>query len=187
MIELVTYPDPILTKVCRPLTEDEIKNGLDGVGLRTIVEEMTQIMRNERQQGIGLAAPQVGLSVRLFIVDINAQNVPIPLVFINPEITEQRGSVEMPEGCLSLPGVQLNIKRPEALKIKAINLHGAEFSFDAQAGLARVILHENDHLDGNLIIKRGKIIGNKKVKAALDEMERTYKRWQEYKAKTGKP
>jgi len=184
MLELVAYPDPILTKVCRPLTEEEIKTGsVEGRTIREIVEEMTHIMRNNRTQGIGLASPQVGLPIRLFIVDINAQNVAVPLVFINPELTEPRGSVELPEGCLSLPGIQLKIKRPQMVKVKAFNLMGVEFNFDANGGLARVIQHENDHLDGNLIIKRGKIIGNKKVKEALDDMERKYKRWQEFKAK----
>lgn len=183
-MELVTHPDPILSKVCRPLTEDEIKTGVvEGRQLKDIVDEMTSIMRNNRVPGIGLAAPQVGLPIRLFIIDINAQRDPIPLVFINPELSEPRGSEESLEGCLSLPGIHLNIKRSQMIKVKAKNLQGVEFEIEANGAKARCCQHENDHLDGITLLKRGKIIGNKKVREALDQMERAYKRWQEYQAK----
>ena len=106
----------------------------------------------KHDHGIGLAAPQVGLSKRIFVVDIEGDK---PRVFINPEIVET--SLEMSdyeEGCLSFPGLYFNVKRPESLRIQAWNEKGRPFTIEADGLLARVILHENDHLDGKLFIDR---------------------------------
>lgn len=178
MREIVNYPDPILTQVCRPFTDEEIKAGRVGdMDIRQLVDEMTRLMRTNNA-GVGLAAPQVGLSLRLFIAEVPANNA-APLVFINPEISDPRGSEEMTEGCLSLPGVSIRVKRPQMIHIKAKNLNGAEFETDANGPLARICQHEFDHIEGILITKRGPMgIGNKNPDA-LRELERIYKRWQD--------
>ena len=181
MLDILAYPDPRLLKTARPLTDEEINGGLiEGLSLGQLVDQMTALMR-AGGKGVGLAAPQVGVLVRLFLCDISASNspTPVPLVFVNPELSDFRGEVEMFEGCLSLPGIELKIKRPQMVKVKAKNIHGKEFEIDANGGLARVIQHEHDHLSGKLITTRTSIIGNKKVKEALDQMERAHTRWQE--------
>lgn len=182
MREIVTHPDPVLKQKCRPLTEDEIKSGefdtLTGKkSLRELVDEMTRIMRTTRPGGVGLAAPQAGEGIRLFIAELPGRRTD-PLICINPELSEPRGSTEESEGCLSLPGVKVSVKRPQMIKLKAKNLQGVEFELDANGLLARVIQHEFDHLDGVMILTKGPS-GSKKNKEALDEMERVYARWQE--------
>ncbi len=142
-MDVVLYGDPILEKIAEPVTVfDE--------GLARIVEEMFEAMKHDR--GIGLAAPQVGIAQRLFITDVEGDR---RRVFINPEIV--RTSLEMieyEEGCLSFPGLYFMVKRPEALKIQAQTETGKIFTLEADGLLARVILHENDHLDGKLFIDR---------------------------------
>jgi len=177
MREIVTHPDPVLTKKCRALTEEEIKSGtFDGIVIKDLIDDMTHVMRKTRPGGVGLAAPQVGIPIRLFIADLPGRNTD-PLVCINPELSDPRGSEEEVEGCLSLPGVKVNIKRPKMIKLKAKNANGVEYDLDANGLLARVIQHEFDHLEGVLILTKGPS-GSKKNKEALDEMERIYARWQ---------
>lgn len=182
MREIVTHPDPILKQKCRALTDEEIKSGefetLTGKkSLRDLVDQMTHLMRANRPGGVGLAAPQVGEGIRLFICDLPGRNTD-PLVCINPEITDPRGSAEDTEGCLSLPGVKVSIKRPQMVKLKAKNLNGVEFEIDTNGLLARIVQHEFDHLEGVSILTRGNS-ASKKNKDALTEMERVYNRWQE--------
>lgn len=142
-MEIVLYGDPILEKTADPVTEFD-------VGLATIVEEMFEAMRHDR--GIGLAAPQVGLAKRIFVTDVEGDR---KRVFINPEIVQTSLElIEYEEGCLSFPGLYFTVKRPEALKIQAQTETGRVFSLEADGLLARVILHENDHLDGKLFIDR---------------------------------
>jgi peptide deformylase len=183
MLELVTYPDPILNKVCRPITDEELQGRIvDGFNLDEIVDEMTYIMRHNSIPGSGLAAPQVGLSIDLFIVDLHAATAPVPLVFINPELSDFRGKEEMVEGCLSLPGVQVKVKRPQMVKVKAKNLSGKEFESDFNGDLARVIQHEFDHTRGITILTKGNS-NTKRNRDALEYMERTHKNWEERKIK----
>lgn len=185
MREIVAYPDPVLNQVARALTEEEIKAGSfvqgenDQVDLTRLVDEMVEhILRN---RAIGLAAPQVGLSVRMIVVQPVPKAAPLPL--LNPEIVETHGSEDAKEGCLSLPGVIVSVKRAKKIVVKARALNGDELNFPADDLLARVIQHEIDHLDGTLIITKGNIIGNRRVKDALDDMKRKYERWQERKNK----
>lgn len=182
---IVAYPDPVLNKVARPLTEDEIKSGMvEGLVLKDLVQRMADLMRDAKGQGVGLAAPQVGLPLRLFIIELPAQKAPVPLTFVNPELSNPRGSEEMVEGCLSLPDVQIKVKRPQMIHIKAKNVEGADFEIDANGMQARCILHEYDHLDGTLIITRGNVNAFRKNFQILDELERVYKRWQERKKRS---
>lgn len=143
MREIVTFGDPVLQRRSEPVTVfDE--------SLQALVADMFDAMK--REHGLGLAAPQVGASVRLFITDVENDK---PRVFINPEIiqTSQEES-DYEEGCLSFPGLYTNVRRPSAVRIQAFNERGRPFTVDAEGLLARVILHENDHLDGKLFVDR---------------------------------
>lgn len=129
--------DELLRKKSRKI--DEVNNRIT-----TLIKDMFETMY--AANGIGLAAPQVGILKRLFVIDIGEG----PLVFINPEILSTEGAVCDIEGCLSIPNEQDEVERPEKIKVKAINEKGEEFTLEAEGLLARAICHENDHLDGIL-------------------------------------
>lgn len=135
-------PDPILSEVCLPITEvtDDI---------RTLVAKMWVTMLAER--GAGLAAPQVGEALRLFIT-FNPSNPEAPLVYINPTIVLKSPKKEKGlEGCLSFPGRQQLVERPKEISIRALDLQGKSFVLKAKDFLARCIQHEFDHLEGRTI------------------------------------
>ena len=137
------FGDDVLRKRCREV--EEVDNRL-----LTLIEDMKETMYDA--DGVGLAAPQVGILKRLFVIDIGEG----PLVFINPEILETSGSQIDEEGCLSLPGETEEVMRPNYVKARALNEKGEEFEIEAEELLARAILHENDHLNGTLFIDRVK-------------------------------
>ena len=107
------------------------------------------------QNGVGLAAPQVGENLRVFVIDVSTNDEPLrPLVFINPKIIKKSGAIVTEEGCLSFPETYANVKRYKNVMVKATDIHGRSFVMEAKDGclLARAIQHENDHLDGILFI-----------------------------------
>lgn len=117
---------------------------------KQLLESMFDTMRMGR--GVGLAAPQVGLSKRLFIVQLEGDK---PRVFANPEIISTSLELSLfEEGCLSIPGVYADLDRPETIRIQAWNERGRPFTMEAEGFLARVIQHEMDHLDGVLFTDR---------------------------------
>ncbi len=118
--------------------------------LEDTVRQMFVLMREKK--GVGLAAPQVGISKRFFVTEAMDDK---PRVFINPEIIEtSQETVKGEEGCLSLPGVWANVERPYSVKIQAQDTAGKIFHLNAEGWLARIILHENDHLNGLLFVDR---------------------------------
>jgi len=118
--------------------------------LKGLIAEMHEAMR--RGRGIGLAGPQVDKALRLFVTHVDDDE---PRVFINPELLlTSNEEVDYEEGCLSIPGLYTQIRRPEFVKIQAFNERGRPFTMEASGLLARVILHENDHLEGVLFIDR---------------------------------
>lgn len=137
------HGDPILRKKCREV--DQINDRL-----LTLIEDMKETMYDA--DGVGIAAPQVGILKRLYVIDIGEG----PLVFINPEIIETDGSQTDEEGCLSLPGETEEVMRPNYVRARALNEKGEEFEIEAEGLLARAILHEYDHLNGTLFIDRVK-------------------------------
>ncbi|MFT8341321.1 peptide deformylase [Clostridium beijerinckii] len=137
------YGDDVLRKKCREVDKIDAR-------LLTLIEDMKETMYDA--DGVGLAAPQVGILKRLFVVDIGDG----PLVFINPEIIETSGSQIDEEGCLSLPGETEEVMRPNYVRARALNEKGEEFEIEAEELLARAILHEYDHLNGTLFIDRVK-------------------------------
>lgn len=132
-----TDDDEILRKKSRKI--DEITDRI-----KVLVRDMIETMY--AADGVGLAAPQVGILKRVVVIDVGNG----PIVLINPEITESEGCLLDVEGCLSLPGRQGQVERPARVKVRALNLDGEEFVLEGKELLARAICHEVDHLEGIL-------------------------------------
>jgi len=144
LLTILTYPDPRLREVARPVA-------IVDNSIRSIVDDMAETMYSA--PGIGLAATQVGIPLRIFVIDIAAEGEQSDLrVFINPQIVERRGKHMWREGCLSFPDVAEEVKRAQFVRVKAIDKDGRAFELDAEDLLAVAIQHETDHLDGVLMI-----------------------------------
>jgi peptide deformylase len=141
---LVIEGDPLLRKKSRPV--DEITPRII-----KLLDDMADTMYFENR-GIGIAAPQVGVLRRVFVVDVGDEHGKIE--FINPEILETAGSQTDNEGCLSVPGKTCPVTRAEYVKVKALDRDGNEFTIEGEGLLARCILHEYDHLEGILFIDK---------------------------------
>ena len=151
--------DDVLRKVCKPVTKMTER-------LSQLIDDMFDTMYEAN--GVGLAAPQVGVLRRIVVIDVMDDN---PLVLVNPEIVEQDGEQIGPEGCLSLPGLQGDVARPEHVICKALDRDMKEITVEGEGLLARAICHELDHLDG-ILYKDLAIDGLYKVEPINpDEME----------------
>lgn len=138
------YPDPVLRVQCRAVTEFD-------QSLRKLVADMIETMY--AAPGIGLAAPQVGVDLRVVVVDLSVgEEEGEEHVLINPEIVHRQGQETDVEGCLSLPGITDKVERPTFIRLKACDLEGKPFEMEADDWLARAICHELDHLDGILFV-----------------------------------
>lgn len=162
-LQIVSYPHPTLRHKSKPIKRVDAE-------LRTIVRSMFDLMYEAR--GVGLAANQVNLPIRLFVVNLAASpDEGEELVFINPVISKPKGSAEAEEGCLSLPGLYANVTRPKQIRMNAYNLSGEEISADVSGFLARVLQHEFDHLDGILFTDRLSETGKLRVQDSLASFE----------------
>ena len=142
--EIVKYPEPVLSRPAAAVTEFDAE-------LKKLVEEMFESMY--AAQGIGLAAPQIGISKRLTVIDISFRKDPKDkIVLINPEVIEEEGKQFEEEGCLSLPDIREKVRRAARVKVRAQNETGQSFEVEGEELLARAFLHEIDHLDGILFI-----------------------------------
>jgi peptide deformylase len=142
--QIVLYGDNKLRKVCEPVTEITPE-------LRAFIEEMFKTLK--RAKGLGLSAPQVGRNQRFFILDLSSSSLDYDyMVLINPEIVSVSGEQCSEEGCLSFPGLYLEITRPNKVTCRYTDLDGNDMSVTAEGLMARAILHENDHLNGKLFI-----------------------------------
>ena len=139
--EIRKQGDDILSKVCKPVTKFDNK-------LCILLDDMYETM--QKYEGVGLAAPQVGIIKRAVVIDIGEG----PIEMINPEIIETRGTQNGPEGCLSVPGTYGEVERPMFGKAKAQDRHGRWFEIEGEELLARAICHECEHLDGHLFLER---------------------------------
>ncbi|MGP1495957.1 MAG: peptide deformylase [Treponema sp.] len=138
--------EEILRKVAEPIKAEEINDDF-----RAFIEEMFEAMKDA--DGVGLAGPQAGISKRVFVAmaDDNVKRV-----FINPQIIYTSAELcDYEEGCLSIPQVYESIQRPKKVTVQALDENGRPFTLEADGLLARIIQHENDHLDGKLFIDRG--------------------------------
>jgi peptide deformylase len=142
------YGDPVLETNCDPISDEEFGTP----ELNRLVEDMFETM--EDSQGVGLAAPQIGESKRLFVVDVSGgEDRSQRRVLINPEIVETHGEQFGEEGCLSIPGFREKVRRPFRVKAKAKDADGNEYELQGEDLLARAILHENDHINGILFLQ----------------------------------
>lgn len=165
---ILVYPDPRLRQTSEPIAEitDEI---------RERAMAMFPIMYGDN--GIGLAAPQIGWHVRLFVVNVTGEpdKPEHEFVLVNPEIkTKGGGTWTMEEGCLSLPGIRGKVKREKEIVIHGTDLDGEPVEIECDGLIARVILHEYDHLDGVLFIDRLSAAKKQSIKRRLRELEAAY-------------
>ena len=160
-LHIVRYPDPVLRRKTRPIASiDET--------VRAVARRMLELMHEA--PGVGLAGPQVGLSWRLFVTNAGDLD-PVDRVFVNPELALGRGEMEVAtEGCLSLPEIDVQVRRPVHADITATGLDGERFSMSADELLARIWQHENDHLDGVLIVDRMSQMDRLSTRRVLKEM-----------------
>lgn len=143
-LQIIIYPDPRLRTICRDVEcfDDN---------LAVLAKRMLVLMREH--EGVGLAAPQVGQSLRLFVCNPTGDPKD-DRVYVNPRLTDLAGEADREEGCLSIPDVNVNVRRPLTCKMHAFDLSGKAVEEEATDLLARCWQHECDHLDGRLIIDR---------------------------------
>jgi peptide deformylase len=147
-LTIVKYPDPILLTVAKPVEAVDLGGGLAGV-----VDQMFEAMYEAG--GVGIAAPQVGISKRFFVMDTrDPEGNRQPQVFINPQIIHVEGEQVGNEGCLSFPGLYQEVQREMRVIVRAQDLTGKEFEADLSELAARCALHETDHCDGIVFIDR---------------------------------
>lgn len=166
MLEVIKYPHPTLRHKSKPLKK------VDGEVVK-IVEEMFDLMY--AQNGVGLAANQVNLPYRLFVLNLEADpEKGEPFVFINPVISRRNGTIEAEEGCLSFPEIFVPVRRSESIVISAYNLAGEEMNLRLEGFFARAVQHEYDHLDGIVMSDRLSPSALLSIKEPLAELEREY-------------
>ncbi|WP_165249025.1 peptide deformylase [Paludisphaera soli] len=171
MLHIVKYPHPALRYASRPIeTIDD--------GLRAVVREMFSLMYEAR--GVGLAANQVGLPFRFFVINVtaDAEQKGQELVFINPEIVKRHSWDDDEEGCLSLPGLYAKVRRPKKVRVRAFNLEGEQVEVESDELFGRALQHEIDHLDGKLFIDHLGPLGRHGVKGKLREFENEFRQAQ---------
>lgn len=156
ILEIVKHPNPILEQKCETVTKFDKKLG-------KLLDDMHETMLEN--DGVGIAAPQVNVALRVAIVDFNEGQEPIEM--INPELALFEGLDTDIEGCLSFPGIFGEVERPDHIKIKAQERDGSWYELEAEGYEARAILHEMDHLDGILFTSK---ISKYVTQEELDEM-----------------
>ena len=161
--DIVLYPHPVLRQRAKPVASVD-------ASIRGLVEEMFNLMRAE--EGAGIAAPQVGEALRIFVTEEREEEGHPARVYINPVLSGFDGQLEeYDEGCLSLPGIRGNIRRPPKAVIEAIDLEGKPFRLESDQFMARVWQHEFDHLEGTLILDRMTVLDRLRVRRLVKDLE----------------
>lgn len=172
MLEIINTPHPALRHVSQPLRRVDKK-------LKQIVREMFDLMYEHR--GVGLAANQVNLPFRLFVInETGTADEGEEMVLVNPVLRSPRGRAEDEEGCLSIPGVYGNVLRPAQVRLEAWDLAGNRIDQVVSGRLARIIQHEFDHLQGVLFPDRMSESARKAIAEDLDAFDREFRRLQEH-------
>jgi peptide deformylase len=171
VLQIVNYPHPVLRYVSRPVTE------IDD-GLRETVRSMFELLYAAK--GVGLAANQVALPFRFFVLNLTADAAQADKeqVFINPVITKRHLAVEDEEGCLSLPGIHVDVRRARKIRFQAYDLEGNLVGYEADELFSRAVQHETDHIDGKLIIDYFEPLKLRENQAKLRELEFEHRRAQ---------
>lgn len=158
------YPDPVLRVECPEVTSFDSD-------LRRLVEDMTETMY--AAPGVGLAAPQVGVELRLAVVDTSVGKQDGALrVLINPRIVKEQGQEVDTEGCLSIPDLNERVSRPQSIEVAAQDLTGEAFQFSTEDFEARAVCHEIDHLDGVLFVDYLRGLRREKARRVLRRLKR---------------
>lgn len=147
LLEIKKYPEVVLKERASSVLDIDR-------GILKLIDDMIETMY--AAPGIGLAAPQVGVSKRIIVIDVSVkegEKTPL-IVLINPEIVSTEGEIDSEEGCLSLPGYITTVKRAERVIVKGLNRDGKEIKIEGEGLLSRALQHEIDHLDGILLIDR---------------------------------
>ena len=178
MLKIYKLGEEVLRQKSLPIKDEEINDDL-----RALAEEMFETMDNAN--GVGLACPQIGKNIRMFVATADDD---VRRVFINPQIVATSDdSVPYEEGCLSVPQVYENIMRPSKVTVQAQDQNGKRFVLEAEGLLARIIQHENDHLDGVIFIDRGdEEFAKKTAEQFAKRAERAEKKAAEKEAKAKK-
>lgn len=161
---IVKYGDPVLETVSKTVEkfDDELK---------ALVADMFESMY--AAQGVGLAAPQIGISMRLTVIDVtNGKNPEAKLVLANPEITHTEGDQNEEEGCLSLPGFRGSVTRPLYVTVRAQDADGKDFEMRGEGLLARAFCHEIDHLNGILFIRHLSFLKRDMIRRKIRKMQK---------------
>jgi peptide deformylase len=166
-LRVIHYPHPTLLRASKPLKRVD-------ADLRKMVAEMFELMYENR--GCGLAANQVDLPYRLFVMNMAGDPAARDeeRAFLNPVLSKHKGMAEAEEGCLSLPTLYAQVKRPERVTISGYDLSGQKIDLNADGLFARIVQHEADHLDGVLIIDRLPATGRMAVKELIEEFENEF-------------
>lgn len=167
-MRVVHYPEPVLLTVGKPVTEEDFAVGMD-----LLVADMFETMRDAG--GVGLAAPQVGLSKRLFVMDVPVEGKSNPLALINPEIISVEGEQIGDEGCLSFPGLYQVVKRDMRVIVRAQDVKGDQIELDLDDLAARCVLHETDHCDGIVFLDRMTSLKRELAKRKIKRLQKTGK------------
>lgn len=156
------YPDPVLRVKCREVTEFD-------AGLRKLAVDMVETMH--AAPGVGLAAPQIGVDLRIAVVDLSVGEDPKQVyVIVNPEVVHREGSEVAEEGCLSLPGINDKVDRPLRIRVKAVDLDNKPVEIEAEDWLARAFCHEIDHLNGVLFTDYLRGLRKERARRALKRL-----------------
>jgi peptide deformylase len=161
-LDIMTFPDPRLRNSAQPVAR--VDNGI-----RDIVDNMFETMY--AAPGIGLAAIQVDIPLRIVVVDISDEHDQ-PLCLINPEILAREGEEQMEEGCLSVPGYYEQVTRAERVRVRALDRDGQSFELEADGLLAVCIQHEIDHLDGKLFVDYISSLKRQRIRKKLEKEQR---------------
>ncbi len=164
-LSLRYYPDPVLRRKALPVEKITPE-------LKDLAKKMLEVMY--REDGVGLAAPQVGLSIRMMVLNTTGEPSG-ERVTLNPRIVKRAGTIDSDEGCLSFPGIRITVPRDERITLEYMDLAGKTQTLEADALLSRAIQHEIDHLDGVLFVDLLSPTGKSAVKAQLKELERRFK------------
>lgn len=172
LLKICLYPNPVLRKRC-----EEIKEITDEI--RQLAADMIETM--DKSDGVGLAAPQIGRQIRMFVLreyipgEEGHWTLSEPKVYINPILSFPGDHLLTDtEGCLSLPGLRLEIDRPDKITVEATDLNGNLFTEEVEGYNARIRMHENDHINGVLFIDRVDPVTRKKIDPLLKEMKKKY-------------
>lgn len=169
VLKIIHYPEPVLLTVGKPVDGEDLGNGF-----KSMVSDMFETMYDAG--GVGLAAPQVGMSKRFFVMDVPLEDgSPNKLVFVNPEIVRVEGEQVGDEGCLSFPGLYQTVKRDMRVIVRAQDVNGGDFELDLEGLAARCVLHETDHCDGIVFIDRMTALKRELAKRKIKRLQKTGK------------